>query len=299
MVRYYLIALVLFLTACNQPKQYHSVSFYICAHADDCVLFMNPNLLEDIARPGNKVVSIYLTAGDAGHGNGGEEGKAPYYLVREKGTIAAMRWMSDLHSMPTSSVINSSYESVGNRKIAKYEYKESETYFMRLPDGMYTGEGAKRTGLQSLARLKSGEVTLIDAVDGSARYDGWNSLVTTLQDIILRESAGIPRVALNIQDPDKATNIDDHSDHMHTGLLALDAVKDFPCIAVGEFQDYVTARKPRNIDDKHLKGDLGAYEVLSSALAKEGYIDIWDKEHRENLQRNYFKFKEAAENCRF
>src|SRR5689334_1581746 len=54
---------------------------YVCAHEDDTLLFMNPDMQASI-RAGNPVETVFLTAGDAGLG-------VDYQLEREAGARAA------------------------------------------------------------------------------------------------------------------------------------------------------------------------------------------------------------------
>src|SRR5262245_35819154 len=69
-----------------------TASFYFTAHEDDWQLFMNPSAFKDITG-GNKTVFVHLTAGDDGNGTGTAGRKQPYYLARENGAVAAIRFM--------------------------------------------------------------------------------------------------------------------------------------------------------------------------------------------------------------
>jgi hypothetical protein len=76
------------------------VSFYFAAHEDDWQLFMNPQAFDDVADARTKTVFIHSTAGDAGLGVGTGGRKFPYYLARENGAEAAIRFMADAGRLP-------------------------------------------------------------------------------------------------------------------------------------------------------------------------------------------------------
>src|SRR3954451_16357350 len=70
---------------CMNNELYAQISFYIVAHADDWLLFMQPNAHKDLVDSHNKVVFIISTAGDAG-----EDEK--YWCAREEGIKSSIRF---------------------------------------------------------------------------------------------------------------------------------------------------------------------------------------------------------------
>lgn len=260
---------------------------------------MNPNLYDDISIKNNKVVVVYLTSGDAGIGDDNNGGKVPYYQAREIGAVAANRWMADEdHSLPQK-LPTLTKEVIAGKTIKVFSYKNTKTYFLRLPDGMFAGEGAPRTGSQSLYKLRQGSINTIGAVDGSAKYRSWQELTGTLEALVRQEARGVPRVVANVQDPDTSTNLRDHSDHTNAGLAALEAVKPFSCVAVARYLDYVTSGMKPNLSDEALYSEIGAFAVMTSWRGNELYDNTWDPEHRIALGRNYFTFLDSAQDCTF
>ena len=71
-----------------------STRFFVSAHQDDWQLFMNPNVYKSIKNEKDKTVIIHTTAGEAGMGMGNDA----YYLAREKGSLAAVRFLSNTHT---------------------------------------------------------------------------------------------------------------------------------------------------------------------------------------------------------
>ena len=79
----------------DDGKRSDKVSFYFAAHEDDWQLFMNPSAFQDVINGAAKTVFVHLTAGDAGLGIGLGGRKHPFYLARENGAEAAIRFMAD------------------------------------------------------------------------------------------------------------------------------------------------------------------------------------------------------------
>ena len=79
---------------------YENVAFYFAAHEDDWQLFMNPTAFLDVTRGKTKAVFVHVTAGDAGLGVGTAGRKHPFYLARENGAEAAIRFMADTDGPP-------------------------------------------------------------------------------------------------------------------------------------------------------------------------------------------------------
>src|SRR5262245_43335192 len=160
----------------------NKVAFYFGAHPDDWQLFMNPNAYQDVQNPSNKVVFVYVTAGDAGVGvkNGGRS--QPYYLARENGAKSSVRFMADAAKPPE--VPLDAVASISGHPIKLWVYRNTVSYFMRLPDGSPQGTGYVATAEQSLKRLHEGAIRTMTAIDDSATYQGWADLRTTLRKLI-------------------------------------------------------------------------------------------------------------------
>ena len=166
-------------------KRADKVSFYFAAHEDDWQLFMNPSAFQDVMGGAAKTVFVHLTAGDAGLGIGRAGRKYPFYLARENGAEAAVRFMADADAEPGER--SAAPMSFNGHDIYRVSYRNTVSYFLRVPDGHWSGDGYYETGFESLKRLSSGENNVLRAVDGSATYHGWDDLVTTVRAIIAYE----------------------------------------------------------------------------------------------------------------
>ena len=180
------------------------VSFYFAAHEDDWQLFMNPSAFEDVINGAAKTVFVHMTAGDAGLGMGRGGRKHPFYLARENGAESAIRFMADADDIPASEAV--SHMSFNGHPIYRVSYRNTVSYFLRVPDGNPLGGGYARTGFQSLMRLADGDNNTLAAIDGSTVYHGWNDLVATVRKIMDFERGRAAQVQLNVAETDSRIN---------------------------------------------------------------------------------------------
>ena len=89
--------------------------------------------------------------------------------------------------------------------IYRIGYRNTVSYFLRVPDGNPLGAGYAHTGFQSLKRLADGDNNALAAVDGTTAYHGWNDLMTTLRKIIDFERGHAAAVQLNVAELDRAS----------------------------------------------------------------------------------------------
>jgi len=187
-------------------RRFDRICFYVIAHADDWQLFMHQNVLEDIWSPRCKVIFIITTAGDAGRDKS-------YWMAREEGLKSSVRFclapISPLSEFPGNNIFN-------GFNIHWWTLNNSTSYFLRLPDGNLDGNGFASNNFQSLAKLESGEINVLAAVNNSAVYYNWESLVKTIESIIMFESSTVSDKWIHYLDPDPTANPNDHPDHITT-----------------------------------------------------------------------------------
>jgi hypothetical protein len=185
-----------------------AASFYLVAHQDDWQFFRGEYGYADLSNPAAKVVFVYLTAGDAGRTDG-------WWKRREAGAVASV-------IAATPALLGSEGTvDVNGHVIRKVVYNKGVSYFLRLPDGNLNGRGYAVTGNQSLARLRSNEITRMWAVDLSTAYEGWTDLCETVRAIVEAERLpSQPHPWVNSPDFDTALNPGDHSDHYAAAGIA-------------------------------------------------------------------------------
>ena len=290
-----LLVLICGLSANSAASAYDMASFYFAAHEDDWQLFMTPNAARDVQASATKVIFVYMTAGDAGAGKERVARDHPYYLARENGARLSTAFIADGDASP--SVPSDTRAIVAGHTLTRWVYRNTVSYFLRLPDGNMQGTGYRKTGWQSLRRLHEEAIPSIAAVDDSAVYAGWPDLAATLRELIVRESDEAATIWINIADIDGAENDGDHSDHLQTALAALDATANVPCINRALYVNYRAAGLSENLSaaDRELKA--GTFAAVSVGLTAFGHPSNWDPQHRALLGRQYFRKIPATGAC--
>ena len=132
-----ILGIVAFLLPSAHAKQPRATAFYAVAHQDDWQLFMNPSAWDDARSPNTRVVFMYLTAGDAGLGTNNGGRPEPFYIAREEGALRATRFIVDAVDFGDEDQWEE--VSINGKELPRYLYKNTASYFFRLPDGNFTG----------------------------------------------------------------------------------------------------------------------------------------------------------------
>ncbi|MBS0245192.1 MAG: PIG-L family deacetylase [Proteobacteria bacterium] len=279
----------------NDNAKPYKVSFYFAAHQDDWQLFMNPSAFEDVISAAAKTVFIYTTAGDAGLGIGTGGRKHPYFLARENGAETAVRFMADADDAPDSR--SASHMSFNGHPIYRVAYRNTVSYFLRLPDGNLDGSGYYDTGFQSLRRLANNDIAAVAAVDGSTVYHGWRDLTATLRGIITFERGNLTLAQINIAEVDQRRNPNDHSDHQMTAKAALDAANHLPCVRRVYYIDYASARLPENLNSQQRDRESSVFAVTLAGVLALDHRTSWHHYDKAYVGRNYFRVEEPSGRC--
>jgi hypothetical protein len=297
-----LIILVLLAITLRQPRlaraddsQATRVSFYFAAHEDDWQLFMNPPAFNDVVDAMTKTVFIHSTAGDAGLGIGTGGRKFPYYLARENGAEAAIRFMADAGRLPVDRAAAPMW--FNGHGIYRVSYRNTVAYFLRVPDGNPGGTGYPQTGGQSLQRLATGQISSLAAVDGSTVYYGWSDLVSTVRAILDYERGDAASVTLNVPEPDTQINPNDHSDHLMTAKAALEAAKGLACARRIYYVDYAKSHLPENLSVKDRDLESSVLAVTAVGIEALDHPSIWEPYRRGYLGRDYFRVEQGSGPC--
>src|SRR5450759_909641 len=206
-----------------QPRQ--SVSYvsnsmltqrdvFVVAHQDDWQLFLGDVAAKKIAA-GDSVTFIYLTAGDDGR-------DSLYWQTRERAALQSTRLAIGVDATDSTAVRCSTIEALAHA-IHKCVIANTESYFLRLPDGKRNGAGFARQGYQSLRKLREKRIATITAIDGSAAYLGCGDLIATAS--VLVRSSPLADIVVHVSDPSVVANPYYHFDHRMAGLLVNDLRK--------------------------------------------------------------------------
>jgi hypothetical protein len=281
--------------AAEGPQSFDKASFYFAAHEDDWQLFMNPSAFLDVTDSKTKTIFVHVTAGDAGSGTGTRGRKHPFYLARENGAEAAIRFMADANQMPT--VRKARYKTLNGHAVFRVAYRNTVSYFLRVPDGNADGSGYPETSNESLQKLATRQSDRLRAIDGSTVYRGWGDLTATLRALIDYERRDAPVVQVNVGETDAAINPGDHSDHQMTAKAALDAAKNLACARRLFFVDYASARLPENLEPKQRDMETAVFAVTAAAIRALDHSSAWHHYNDTYVGRNYFRVEEGKGRC--
>ena len=257
----------------NSPAQ---VDVAVVAHQDDWQLFMGDVLTQGL-RSGNRGVFIYLTAGDDGR-------DSVYWQTRERAALRSTRFAA---GVSVTEPLVCSVVQIRDHSIRKCNLGNTESYFLRLPDGKRDGKGFARYGYQSLRKLRASPSSEMRAIDASTTYRGWADLKATVGAITDLKSA---IVTIHTSDPSIARNPHDHFDHRMAGLLVADLRKEHQLGAM-YYVGYALATRAANRSAAQTQAKtvlLLAYDREMTAVNKN-----WGayQEHRafysECMQRTY------------
>jgi hypothetical protein len=272
----------------DKPKR---VVFYFSPHEDDWQLFMMPAAFRDVADETTRCVFVHLTAGEAGLGLGSGGRKHPYYLARENGAEAAIRFMAEPDGRHPD-VPHIDAPVFTGHAIRRVSYRNTIAYFPRLPDGNPDGSGYEATGGQSLKRLAEGAIGTMTAIDGSADYFGWRDLTATLRALIVGESEGLAP-DLHVPDLDPALNPGDHADHRFTARAALDAAAGLRTRIV-HHMGYAASERPENLTGEDRDRKCAVYAVTIAGVLALDHSASWRHYDALFAGRDYSRTEERA-----
>ena len=272
----------------HTESSFQRASCYFAAHPDDWQLFMNPSAFLDVLDKDAKVILVHMTAGDAGLGVGTGGRKQPYYKAREHGAEMACRFMADVaDSMPGQQITSS--VRINEHSIWRIQYRNTVSYFLRLPDGSCTGAGYPQTHHQSLQRLANHDIERCSTIDESTVYHGWADLVVTLRELIACESKCIRHLDLHIPEIDTAINPDDHPDHLATAKAVLEAVGAQAEAHWFYHVGYASAALPENIASHERDMKSAVFAVTVAGVLAFDHGAAWRHYDQAYVGRNYFR----------
>ncbi len=292
---------LLLLTGLFTAQAQQPVSFSVQADADDWQLYMSSRLMEDFNSNG-KVVFITLTAGDEGNAATTFNGSAiPYYVAREKGGVYAAKFACDISVNGTPCTIETvpaqQVTLINGHSLVKYVYKNSVSYFLRLPDGGFSGDGFAATGMKSLEKLETGAIPSLTSVDGANTYNGWEDLTTTILDIITLEKSNANLVWLHTGSIDETVNPNDNSDHIHAAMAAKDATSYLSYVGYVEYVNDHSATLANNLPVLKFQDAAGLFGAADYALVENKYATKLTTANIALMQMDYYTVNRNPSNC--
>ena len=225
----------------------------IWAHADDDIIFANPELSEAIA-DGATVRAVYVTAGDAGKG-------LDYTKEREAGIRAAYDLMRGSSGEWDERQLTLLSGARVTRFVPVDEPRLSITV-LRLPDGGLDGEGFAATGNAGLTQLINGDVAELAPIDGAPAYD-LPRLTATLAELLA--AAQPTRVSTNVPHESSFAH-GDHPDHSCVGSLvrASAPAAGIPPAAMTYYLGYPSQDQPVNVAGEALDAKVDVYRTYAA-----------------------------------
>lgn len=201
-------------------------------------MFINPAVSDDLAA-GRCVVTVYVTAGDAGRGRS-------YWLGREKGARQAYSAMTGSTEWWGQDTV-----TISGRSAVRYTQGRVALIFLRLPDA----SPAPGRAADGMRRLWRGSAFDLRTVDDGDRYTRAGLLNTLL-------------VLMNTYRPDEIRTLDfegrygdgDHADHHSVGYFTLAAQASYQWPhAISGYMGYPVEGAPDNLSDDVRDAKLGYF----------------------------------------
>ena len=187
---------------------------YVVAHEDDWQVFMGDVVVEGL-RTGAPATFVYLTAGDDGR-------DSVYWRTRERAALASLRVAAGT-SIERADSADCRNVALRGHSVRRCVLGNTDSFFLRLPDGNRNGAGFARYSHQSMRRLRARKISAITAVDGSTTYHGWDDLISTVSELVSSDRG--ENLQVHTSDPSIAINPHDHFDHRIAGLLVAELKK--------------------------------------------------------------------------
>jgi LmbE family N-acetylglucosaminyl deacetylase len=231
----------------------------IVAHEDDDLLFMNPDIWNDV-KTGNCVRTLYLTAGDAGNGDS-------YWRDRERGAKAAYNVMLGLgnETLWTERVLklaDDQFVTIAQPQQAPHV----SLVFMHLPDGGVGGSGFDRSRHESLHRLETGDISTIHSVDRQSSYSA-GELTQAISKLI----AFYQPAAIRTQSVHTGALFPDHSDHGVVGRIVQSSYAAYqgqypgrPAVPISYYLGYRSHALAQNVDGDQLSAKREAFRAYAA-----------------------------------
>lgn len=279
----------------SAPKP--ALDVFVVAHPDDWQLFMNPAAFHAMDEPAGKAVFVHVSAGDAGRGVTGEP--TPYYLAREEGALRAIRFMANAANATAALGADTRPVAVerAGHQVARHTYANAVAYFLRVHDGNIVNGNDYQQHPLALERLRTGASTETRAIDGSARYVGWNDFVAALEAVVRSELAPGTALNLHIAELDEKRNPGDHPDHRAVAFAMEEVAVRMPCARVIRYEEYATRDRKVNVTGLDYLIDVGTWAATASGLSDLHAGSTWESGHNVWLGRDYHRTQEARGAC--
>jgi len=158
----------------------------------------------------------------------------------------------------------------------------------------------------SVKALHSNAIDSITDIHDRNTYVGWSDLVYTVQSIVLNEATGSSNVWVNVPNPmtdpgnGRSSPTENHSDHIYSGQLMLDAIIDMPCINRASFYGYQTGHRDSHLnEDQTIIAAAPGVPPLPAVLSTDGARNTFGPGHNQWVAKRYFDVVTGSGECDF
>ncbi|KAB2351555.1 PIG-L family deacetylase [Actinomadura rudentiformis] len=227
----------------------------VVAHADDDLLFMNPDI-RDVIAAGRQTVTVFLTAGE-GYARGYDP--YAYSASRERGIRQAYARMAGVRDRWTSGALVAGPLTVQVDTLT--ERPTVRLVWFRLPDG--ADKHTSTLGKNALKRLQRDLIgtncvhTVVPAGSPFSRCASRADVLAALQALMKTFGTTV------VRHQDTQPHGHDHKDHVAAARLTAEAVRgagDPRLVAIG-YVDYAILRLPVNLGPGQRAGKKAAFEA--------------------------------------
>lgn len=212
-----------------------------------------------------------------------------YTLAREEGSKRAIRFMVNAAwpEKRLGSSMNEQRKRVADFDILSYTYRNTVSYFLRLPDGNVDGAGYPTHQYKSLQKLMNGEIETIQSADGTNTFSKLD--LELVISVLIKEHHVGTDLSIHIADTDPVINPGDHSDHLNSSKLLQQIAQSFPGCTLNLYAEYHTRTLPNNVFPKEYELSVGTWGATASGLSDFGHYSTWDEVHNSWLGKQYVR----------
>lgn len=263
-----------------------NASVFVVAHQDDWQLFMGSRAYDNVQRF-RRAVFIVVTAGQ------GDQAAEDWWKARELGCVTSVRTAANPQNIKMTEPEFVKVTVRGHQLTASY-YRNTVTYFLRLPDGGGRGQGFSSCNFQTLNKLKAGQGGPLRAIDGNDKYNSWSDLTNTVRAIIQREVRPNWTLWVHSPNPDDKVNANDHPDHLNAGIIAEQATRYIECRRL-LYNGYGNAQRPINLSAVQKNNQTAMFAAYCRVMADRGQPSGWQPDHLCWLGKQYSVLVHGAE----
>lgn len=185
------------------------------------------------------------------------------------------------------SSMNEHRKKVADFDILSYSYRNTVSYFLRLPDGNVDGAGYPAHEYKSLQKLMNGEIENIRSADGTNTFSKLD--LELVISVLIKEHHVSTDLSIHIADTDPVINPGDHSDHLNSSKLLQQIAQSFPGSTLHLYAEYHTRTLPNNVFPNEYELSVGTWGATASGLSDFGHYSTWDEVHNSWLGKQYVR----------